>query len=273
MNPSHPPINMKRHLISDETGEKDFHKRCARTNLSILGNCQTLICENRDNSEIENRDFKKPRLQLQRPDPATSIKIEEDAVSVTVASAVTPICDEVLKVEKPEDDSTRLLLQQQQYRQQENRHKKQRQREDQANSSGDDSTSTRSSRSDSLSSELSVYRSYEMEIPDQPPQYRRTGQLPRAPRLPTASDVPQLQESFYNSNKSNVNHENNANANNNTELKLNTRRYGADSNSNSQHSLLGQRGYHGNNTIENKVQTIETTNPLNQIRIQTVIYH
>jgi len=271
---------MKRHLISDETGEKDFHKRCARTNLSILGNCQTLICENHDNSESENRDFKKPRLELQRPDPATSIEIEDDAVAVTVtvASAVTLICDEVLKVEKPEDHRARLLLQhqqQQQCRQQENRCQKQRQREDQANSSGDDSTSTRSSRSDSFSSELSVYRSYEMEIPNQPPQYRQTGQLPRAPRLPTASDVSRLLEIFYNSNKSNANHKNNAsaNANTNTELKLNTRRYGGHSNSNLQHSLLGQRGYHGNNTIENKIQTIETTNPLNQIRIQTVIYH
>merc|ERR1712157_549000 len=104
--------------------------------------------------------------------------------------------------------------------------------------------SFRTSRSNSVSSEHSVYRSYEMELPEQPLQYNSIkGRLPSPPRLPTASDIPRIKESVNNS------------------YQLNTRRYGE------QH-LGNLQG--GNDGTDQHVINNSDSSPSNQILVRSV---
>merc|ERR1719313_2323725 len=84
----------------------------------------------------------------------------------------------------------------------------QKQRDQACISKSSSNMSSRTSRSNSISSENSVYRSYEMELPVQPLQYKSIKGLSRPPRLPSASDIACIRESAINS------------------YQLNTRRYG-----------------------------------------------
>jgi len=229
---------MKRHLISEEIvgKDKDNQKRCAATSLAILGSCRTLIGEDRDASESEHHDFKRPRLQQQHHQKETTIstKIEYDIYDPKlryvdlVSSAVTFIRDERKKLEKQRGNQ---------------------QERDQASSSG----ASISSGTPSLSSEHSVYRSYEMEIPDRQhisPRFGTSskGRLSMPPRLPTVFYLPHTGETFANSGSINC--------------QLNSRRYGE------------QGGYgNSNSTSDNQgnINKIESNLP-NQMLIRTVIY-
>ena len=212
---------MKRHLISDETTEKDGLKQCPKTSLSILGNCQTLIREDRDASESERRDCKRPKLQFQQ-EQETSTSMDDDnhrsklRYLDLVSSAVNLLC--AVKGKK-EEHQTPL---------------------DSTCSAVSMASTTRGSRSNSISSEHSVYRTYEMELPYQPhTKFMSTSRLLRAPRLPTATDVPIAQEIGY---------------------QLNSRRYGE------RPAFIDSNEEEGNNETIGK-------NLLNQqIRIQPVIY-
>jgi hypothetical protein len=221
---------MKRHLISEEIVGKDNHKRCAGTGLAILGNSRTLIGEDRDASESEHRDLKRPRLQQQQ-ETTVSTKIEDDTYDPKlryvdlVSLAVSFICDERKQFEK-----------QRGYQQE----------RDQAISSG----ASISSVTPSLSSEHSVYRSYEMKIPDQQqsPRFSSSkGRLSMPPRLPTVFDIPHTGETFADSGSSSIN------------CQLNSRRY-------------GEQGGYGNINNQGNSNKTESNLP-NQILVQTVIYN
>jgi hypothetical protein len=231
---------MKRHLISEEIvgKDRDNQKRCAATSLAILGNCRTLIGEDRDASESEHRDFKRPRLQQQehQKETALSTKIEDDTYDPKlcyvnlVSSAVTFICNERNRLEKQRGNQ---------------------QERDQASSSA----ASISSGTPSLSSEHSVYRSYEMEIPDQQhtsPRFSTSSKdrLSMPPRLPTIFDLPHTGETFANSGSGSLN------------CQLNSRRYGE------------QGGYGDSNSSINNQGNINKIgfNLPNQILVRTVIY-
>jgi len=239
---------MKRHLISDDTSQKD-----GTTVLSVLGNCPTLIDECRDTSDNDHRVLKKLKLQ-----PETSTKIEDHdnkdkpkhCYLNLMSTAINLICDERRKIEERDNSSA----QQQELPQEP--------KEAQASSSRSVTTAaissleagseTARSRSSSLSSEISVYRSYEMELPDRPPAYNSTtGRLPSPPRLPTVSDLPQLPQIKTTLGR--------------IGCQLNTRHYG-------EGLPLGQRGYERTN-IDNKIQALGVKHLPNEIRIQAVKYH
>ena len=105
-----PPNGMKRHLISDVILDKDDLKHCSKTNLSILGDCRSLVGEDRDASESEHRDSKRPKLQPQQ-EQAKPTKIEcNDQTNKAnklrfmnlVSTAVTLICDDRKQSEQSE---------------------------------------------------------------------------------------------------------------------------------------------------------------------------
>lgn len=226
-----PPNGMKRHLISDVILDKDDLKHCSKTNLAILGDCRSLVGEDRDASESEHRDSKRPKLQPQQ-EQAKPTKIEcDDQTNKAnklrfmnlVSTAVTLICDDRKQSEQPEREQSQ---------------EDQSQRDQGVSSSSEVSMAStiQKSRSDSVSSEPSIYRSYEMEIPDQIyPELNKKGRLPRAPRLATVNDFPTTKE---------------------IGCQLNTRRYGE-----RQDVSEGE-----------KIQMIES-NVSNPIPFHTVIYH
>lgn len=181
---------MKRHLISDEMTKKNEHKVCTGTGLSILGNCRALVGERRDASESERRDFKRPKLQTQQPPQAqeTSTKIEDDTDHSRTKNNDSDKSDSKLRYLDLVSSAANLIEKQAEKR------SKEQQQEDAASSSSVVSI-VRRSRSESLSSEHSIYRSYEMEFPNFPQLPSCTNdskmrRLIRPPRLPTASDLP-----------------------------------------------------------------------------------
>jgi len=238
---------MKRHLICDEMTKKNEHKVCTGTGLAILGNCRALVGEGRDASESERRDFKRPKLQTQQPPQAqeTSTKIEDDTDHSPSKNNDGDKSDSKLHYLDLVSSAANLI------EKQEEKRSKEQQQEDAASSSSVVSL-VRRSRSESLCSEHSIYRSYEMEFPNFPqlPSCNDTKmrRLIRPPRLPTASDLPLQTTSAIN-------------------CMLETRRYG---------DLPGQQG--GYNSSKNKsnsgnqnMHSIDAELP-SSIRIKSVIY-
>lgn len=233
---------MKRYLISDESIKKDEDlTHYPKTSLSILGNYRALVGEDRDASESDHRDCKRRKLQSQKEqEPKTSTKIEEEDDYHTteepklrdlelMSSAVSLICDG-----RKQQLIGMSLMQQQEH--------PQRYQFSSTICCSEVSTASNilRTRSDSISSEHSIYRSYEMELPDQVhPKYSNNGRLPRAPRLPTVRDLP---------------------ISKNIGSQLNSRRYGE------------RPGFSDTNDVINN-ETIENISLRNQIRFQTVIYH
>lgn len=181
-----PYITMKRHLIDDDeaSSTKDEVTHCPKTNLVILGDCQTLVSENRDNLEDRPRDLKRRKIQDAR---------SKNHYLDLVSSAAKILDEREAKDKKEEEDKDT--------------------QEEQNVPASDQSGSVVSSLSSnsgrsrcySVSSEFSVYRSYEMELQNAPIKGFPKITLPRAPRLPTAMDMPFAGEIRY---------------------KLNTRHYG-----------------------------------------------
>ena len=169
-----PYITMKRHLIKDDeasssSSSKVEVRRCPKTSLVILGDCQTLVSENRDNLEDNHRDSKRRKIQDDR---------SKNHYLDLVSSAAKLLDEREAKDKKEEEDKDT--------------------QEEQHVPASDQSCSVVStlssnsgrSRCNSATSEFSVYRSYEMELPNQPLNKCSKIRLPRAPRLPTAMDMP-----------------------------------------------------------------------------------
>ena len=180
---------MKRHFISDDDVEQEGRKDFNGSGLTILGNNRDLVCQGRDTPGSEHQDVKKRKLEDQtKMEERITNKIEDDdddnRESRTDKDSnlkyLNLVSSAVAIISKDINDTT------------------EKQQEDQASSSSSSSTSetTRSSRSDSLSSEDSIYRSYEMALPKMDPQFHRDSkdlQPMRPPsRLPTVSDLPPL---------------------------------------------------------------------------------
>lgn len=219
---------MKRHLIS-YNNEKDDLKQCPKTNLTILGNCRNMAGEGRDALESERHDCKRRKLepqQDQEKETSTDNEDENDRASKLrfmnlVSSAVILLAEREKKMKEmsSQDEQT--------------------QEAEQTCSEVSMASTTRGSRSNSISSEHSVYRSYEMELPDQPHnECMNSSILLRAPRFPTARDVPITQK---------------------IGCQLNTRCY-------------GERPVFIDSNEGKKNQTIETSGLNQQFQIQTVIY-
>jgi len=161
-----PYIIMKRHLI-ESSNEKDELKQCPKTSLTILGNSRTLVGEDRD--APESRERKRSKLQ----DDRSKLRYLD-----LVSSAAKLLAEKDRKTQEETHEETRTP-----------------QDETCSAISTVSTTGTRGSRSNSVSSEYSVYRSYEMELPDQPhTECMGKNKLPRAPRLPRATDIPIAQE-------------------------------------------------------------------------------
>lgn len=162
-----PYIIMKRHLIEDDasSADKDEVTHCPKTSLAILGDCQTLVTEDRDNLEDERRGSKRRKLH----DHQSKIHY------LDLVSSAAKLLDQREAQDKKEDKGTQEEVP----------------ASDQTCSAVSTLSSTSGrSRSDSTASEFSVYRSYEMELPNLPLNECPKSNLPRAPRLPTAMDMP-----------------------------------------------------------------------------------
>lgn len=169
-----PYITMKRHLIKDDEASSSSSKvevrRCPKTSLVILGDCQTLVSENRDNLEDNHRDSKRRKIQDDR----------SKNHYLDLVSSAAKLLDEREAKDKKEEEEDKDT------------------QEEQHVPASDQSCSVVStlssnsgrSRCNSATSEFSVYRSYEMELPNQPLNKCSKIRLPRAPRLPTAMDMP-----------------------------------------------------------------------------------
>ena len=244
---------MKRLRMIDENSENDANDLCARTDLSIFSSYRDSVNEDRTDSKVNLRDFKKSKIEFPaKQEAVTKINDRGDSDSDSdkdsendgkgikdkpildylnlVSSAASMIYEDLQKGKKQESSS---IVQQEP--------------RDQASSSQSSSImSSRTSRSNSVSSEHSVYRSYEMELPEQPLQYNSIkGRLPSPPRLPTASDIPCIRESVSNS------------------YQLNTRRYGE----------LHFDMLQGDNdrTNQHVIKNDNSSSP-NQILVRSVIY-
>ena len=171
-----PYTMMKRHLINnDETSEKEDLKQCPKTSLTILGSCRTLVGEDRDASESERRNSKRRKLESQQEESNS-----EDRSKLRYLDLVS---------------SAAKLLSEKDKKKEEEEQQRRTQAADPICSAVSRDSTTRASRSNSISSEHSVYRSYEMELPDQPnTECMNKSHLLRAPRLPTATDIPVAQE-------------------------------------------------------------------------------
>lgn len=178
-----PYITMKRHLINDDeaSSAKDEVTHCPKTSLVILGDCQTLVSENRENLEDRPRDLKRRKIQDAR---------SKNHYLDLVSSAAKLLDEREAKDKKGEEDKDT--------------------QEEQHVPSSDQSCSVVSTLSSASgrsrcysvsgefsSSEFSVYRSYEMELPNKPIKECSKITLPRAPRLPTAMDMPFAGEIRY----------------------------------------------------------------------------
>jgi len=175
---------MKRHLISYDSDEKDELKQCPKTSLTILGSCQKMLGEDRDASESERHGCKRRKLESQQVQEETStIKNEDNNDRKSklrfldlVSSAVTLLAEREKKREQMQSQEGQT-------------------QSEQICSEVSMASTTRGSRSNSIASEHSIYRSYEMELPDQPQnECMNNSILLRAPRFPTARDVPITQE-------------------------------------------------------------------------------
>lgn len=166
-----PYIIMKRHLIEDDASSAGNGEgtQCPKTNLVFLGDCQTLVTEDRDNLEDKRRDSKRRKLQDHRSEIHYLNLVSSAAKLLDQREAQDKKEDKVTQEEVPASDQTCSAV------------------------STLSSTSGRS-RSDSTSSEFSVYRSYEMELMNQP---LNECPIPRAPRLPTAMEIPFSGEIAY----------------------------------------------------------------------------
>mmetsp|Transcript_2294 Transcript_2294/g.5088 ORF Transcript_2294/g.5088 Transcript_2294/m.5088 type:complete len:199 (-) Transcript_2294:94-690(-) len=197
---------MKRHLICDGN-EKEDHQHCG-TNIAILGRYRALIGNDRS---LQSEKRQKTKAQQQQPSPSVGIKIDDPKLLYTelVSSAVTFFADECRRMD---DDAPRA---------------------------------TRGSRSNSLSSEVSVYRSYEMELPTiQQLGPTSAASLPNPPRLPTARQLPGNRDSAL--------------------PRLNARQYGDCIDAGNE-----QRDNSNNKT--NRIHDIDS-NAMKRFCIQTVIY-
>ena len=218
---------MKRHLISYDSNEQDDLKQCPKTSLTILGNCQNMVGEDRDASDSERLDCQRRKLESQQDQEEASPNIEDNNDRESklrflnlVSSAVTLLAEREKK--RGQNPSQEVQTQ-----------------SEQTCSEVSMASTTRGSRSNSISSEHSVYRSYEMELPDQPHNESINNSiLLRAPRFPTATDVPITQE---------------------IGCQLNTRRY-------------GERPVFIDSIEEKKNQTSESSRLNQDFQIQTVIY-
>lgn len=170
---------MKRHLISFDNSEKDDLKQCPKTSLTILGECRNMVGEDRDAtvSPVTKRPKLESSPQDQEETSTTNNAEENDRTTTTnehnrfldlVSSAVNLLAEKAKKQEAqtpPAEASSEVTL----------------------------ASTTRGSRSNSISSlhSVSPYRSYEMELPDQPKKECMTRKfLLRAPRFPTPTDGP-----------------------------------------------------------------------------------
>mmetsp|Transcript_10109 Transcript_10109/g.21098 ORF Transcript_10109/g.21098 Transcript_10109/m.21098 type:complete len:206 (-) Transcript_10109:134-751(-) len=170
---------MKRHLISFDSSEKDDLKQCIKTSLTILGECRNMVGEDRDTTA--SHVSKRPKLESSQGKTSTTNVEENDRTTTTsehnrfldlVSSAVNLLAEKAKKQEAeqtpPAEASSEVTL----------------------------ASTTRGSRSNSISSlhSISPYRSYEMELPDQPhKECMKTRFLLRAPRFPTPTDGPLAQ--------------------------------------------------------------------------------
>mmetsp|Transcript_4016 Transcript_4016/g.9570 ORF Transcript_4016/g.9570 Transcript_4016/m.9570 type:complete len:207 (-) Transcript_4016:144-764(-) len=171
---------MKRHLISFDSSEKDNLKQCPKTSLTILGECRNMVGEDRD--ATESPASKRPKLESSHEETSATNVEENDRTTTTtsehnrfldlVSSAVTLLAEKAKKQEEaqtpPAEASSEVTL----------------------------ASTTRGSRSNSISSlhSISPYRSYEMELPNQPhKECIKTRFLLRPPRFPTPTDGPLTQ--------------------------------------------------------------------------------
>jgi len=227
----------------DESSEKDVNDLYARTNISIISSYRTLVDENCTDSKGCLRDLKKPKLVSPAEEEAvTKIKDSGDSENDRKSNNEKPMLHYLNLVSSA---ASIIYEERQKGKNQEDSCIMQQEPRDQACSSQSSvNLSSRTSRSNSVSSESSVYRSYEMELPEQPLQYNSIkGRLPRPPRLPTASDIPCIRESAS------------------TSYQLNTRLYGE------QHTDMLQGG-----DARNNQHVININDPPNQVLIQSVIY-
>jgi len=237
--------NMKRRRITDD----DMKGLYAGSKLSILAIHRTLLDEDRNGSEIDDHRVKKIKVEATERQDEIEICSDDGSDNESgddqrgnkekpkhyldlVSSAAFIIFEERQKVKQEEDS---CVSQQQEQPQ-----------EDASGSEAASNTSSRTSRSSSVCSEFSIYRSYEMELPEQPLQYSTIkARLPRPPRFPSASDIPRVGESTNNS------------------CQLNTRCYGE------QHSGLQQTINYGGNQQGIDNDSPSTPTP---VLIQNVIY-
>ena len=239
---------MKRSRMIEESTEG----RCAATNLSILASYRSLLDEDRNASETDQRKLKKSKVEI--TDRQEAIKNSTEDGKGNESGDDQKVNEEKTKLHYLDLVSSAASLifeERQNKKKQADTFIPQQQPQEQACISHiSTNTPSRTSRSSSVSSEHSVYRSYEMELPVQPLQYNAIkARLPRPPRFPTASDIPLVEKS----------------ANNNI-CKLNTRRYGEQQ----QHLGLEQRA---SNYGENQLGTNNVNSSLpKSVLIETVIY-
>ncbi len=219
-------IIMKRHLISYDSNEKDELNECPKTRLTILGNCQNMVGEDRDASDSERLDCKRRKLESQQDQEETSPNVEDNN-------------DRTSKLRFLNLVSSAVSLLAEREKREQNRSQEEQARPEQTCSEVSMASTTRGSRSNSISSEHSVYRSYEMELPDQPQnECINYSILLRAPRFPTATDVPITQE---------------------IGCQLNTRRY-------------GERPVFIDGNDDKKNQMVESSRLSQEFQIQNVVY-